>query len=189
MHPETERAGRTCSLVSLGLHVTPALVLGLGTDVDMAVCCILSALAVLWQWDQSITQGSQTWGLFEVAVVVVAVARRWGGGLKGVGWGPGLHCSQAPRRHEVSTSPTPSATWETRGRALSHPVWNVMQLSGMYDPWNVEVAVGCDVVDTVPVLTLTDPNAFSVVLIFSWVVLMQCVELSSTWTSHVLKRR
>lgn len=43
-------------------------------------------------------------------------------------------------------------------RALSHPVWNVMQLFGMYVPWNVKVkldkvTVECNIMSTVPVDT------------------------------------
>ena len=43
-------------------------------------------------------------------------------------------------------------------RALSHPVWNVMQLFGMYVPWNVKVEldkmmVECNIMSTVHVDT------------------------------------
>lgn len=94
-------------VLSLCLHVLSSLCLGLGSGVHMAVCCILSALAFLWLWDQLMTQGSQ---------------RGWG---RGAGSGvPGLHCLHTPTQHEVSGSATPSATWDTGGH--SHPVWNVM---------------------------------------------------------------
>lgn len=49
-------------VLSLCLHVLSSLCLSLGSGVHMAVCCILSALAFLWRWDQLITQGSQQGG-------------------------------------------------------------------------------------------------------------------------------
>lgn len=60
-------------------------------------------------------------------------------------------------------------------RALSHPVWNVMQLFGMYVPWNVEmefdkVMVECNVEGAVPVVTWVAfqmfPNVFCLFFIF-----------------------
>lgn len=100
-------------VLSLCLHVLSSLCLSLGSGVHMAVCCILSALAFLWRWDQLITQGSQ----------------QGGEGAAGSGV-PGLHCLHT--QHNMKSAAQPHLVQHeiqegtlTPGLECDVVVWNV----------------------------------------------------------------
>lgn len=65
-HPETEPAGQTCSLSVFACANIPVRLLDLllcpGTGAHMAVCCIMSARAFLWCWDQLINSTGKSKG-------------------------------------------------------------------------------------------------------------------------------
>lgn len=111
-HPETELAGQTCSLAVFACIIC--------YTVFLIWVHVLTRQSVAYYLPLSFSGGDQL-----VSQQEIIGSRREGKGCSRFA----LHCSRAPRQHEVSGSPTPSATWDTGGHSHTQ--------SGMWCGWNV----------------------------------------------------